>query len=89
MTPNQINFEKLLFNPFYNKKFFDAECERDPDEISFNELNTQNLEFSYLFPIEIERFISEKKISETMNAVHVNIRSLSKYFDNLRYFKRE
>ena len=38
---------------------------------------------SYLFPNEIESFLSEKENSETINAIHVNIRSLSKNFDNL------
>ena len=32
MLPNQINFENLHLNPFYNKSFSDAEDERDPDE---------------------------------------------------------
>ena len=49
----------------------------------FNEFNTQNFECSYLFPNEIESFLSEKENSETINAIHVNIRSLSKNFDNL------
>ena len=39
---------------------------------------------SYLFPNEIESFLSEKENSEIINnAIHVNIRSLSKNFDNL------
>ena len=47
-------------------------------------LNTQNFECSYyLFPNEIESFLAEKENSETINAIHVNIRSLSKNFDNL------
>ena len=74
MLPNQINFENLHFNPFYNERFSDAEDERDPDEYFFNEVNTQNFECSYLFPNEIESFLSEKKNSETINAIHVNIR---------------
>ena len=81
--PNQINFENLPFNPFYNERFSDAEDERDPDENLFNEVNTQNFECSYLFPNETESFLSEKKNSEIINAIHVNIRSLSKNFDNL------
>ena len=84
MPPNyQINFENLHFNPFYNESFSDAEDERDPDENFFNEVNTQNFECSYLFPNEIESFLSEKENSETINAIHVNIRSLSKNFNNL------
>ena len=35
------------------------------------------------FPNEIENFLSEKENSESINAIHVNIRSLSKNFDNL------
>ena len=42
-----------------------------------------NLECSYLFPNEIESFLSEKENSKTINAIHVNIRSLSKNFCNL------
>ena len=83
MPPNQINFENLHSNPFYNERFYDAEDERDPDENLFNEANTQNFQCSYLFPNEIESFLSEKKNSETIKAIHVNIGSLSKKFDNL------
>ena len=86
MAPNSCsfeNFENLHFNPFHNESFSDTEDERDPDENFFNELNTQNFECSYLFPNEIESFLSEKENSETINAIHVNIRSLSKNFDNL------
>ena len=78
MPPNQINFENLHFNPFYNERFSDVADDRDPDENFFNEVNTQNFECSYLFPNEIESFLSGKKNSETINAIHVNIKSLSK-----------
>ena len=86
MAPNSCsfeNFERLHFNPFPNESFSNTEDERDPDENFFNELNTQKFECSYLFPNEIESFLSEKENSETINAIHVNIRSLSKNFDNL------
>ena len=86
MAPNSCsfeNFESLHFNPFHNESFSDTEDERDPDENFFNELNTQNFECSYLFPNEIESFLSDKEISENFNAIHVNIRSLSKKLDNL------
>ena len=83
MAPKQTNFENLYFNPFYNESFSDPEDERDPDENFFNEVNTQNFECSCLFPNDIESFLSEKKNSETINAIHVNIKSLSKNFDNL------
>ena len=49
----------------------------------FHDVNTQNFEFSYLFANEIERFLSEKENSKTIHAIHVNIKSLSKNFDNL------
>ena len=74
---NQINFENLYFNPFYNESFSDAEDERDPDENFFNKINTQNFQCSYLFSNEIESFLSEKENSEIINVIHVNIRSLS------------
>ena len=64
-------------------RFSDAGDERDPEENLFNEVNTQNFECSYLFPNEIESFLSEKGNSETINVIHVNLRSLSKNFDNL------
>ena len=86
MAPNSCsckNFENLHFNPFYNKSFSDTEDERDRDENFFNELNTQKFECSYLFPNETESFPSEKANYETINAIYVNIRSLSKKFDNL------
>ena len=86
MAPNSCSFESfesLHFNPFHNESFSDTEDERDPDENFFNELNTQKFECSYLFPNEIESFLSEKENSETINAIHVNIRSLSKNFDNI------
>ena len=80
MAPNSCSFENLQFNPFHNESFSDTEDETDPDENFFHELNTRNFECSYLFP---ESFLSEKENSETVNAIHVNIRSLSKNFDNL------
>ena len=58
------------------------EDERDPNENFFNELNTQNFECSHLFPKEIESFLSKKGNPETINAIHVNIKSLLKNFDN-------
>ena len=83
MAPNSCwfeNFENLHFNPFHNESFSDIKGERDPDENIFNELYTQNFECSYLFPNEIESFVSEKENYETINAIHVNIRSLPKKF---------
>ena len=64
MEPNSCSFESfgsLHINPFHNESFSDAEDETDPDESFFNELNTQNFECSYLFPNEIESFLSEKE----------------------------
>ena len=83
MLPNQINFENLHFNPFYKERFSDAEDERDPNENFSNEVNTYNFECSSLCPNEIESLLSEKENSETINAIQVNIRSLSKNVDNL------
>ena len=84
MPPSQINFENLHFNPFYNETFSDKEDQRDPDnENFFNEVSTQNFQCSYLLPNETESFLSKKENSETINAIHVNIRSLSKKFYNL------
>ena len=40
MPPNQINFENLHFNPFYNESFSDTGDERDPDENFYNDVNT-------------------------------------------------
>ena len=85
MAPNSCsfeNFENLHFNPFHNESFTDTENERGPDENFFNELNSQNFKCSYLFPNEIESFLSEKENSETINAIHVNIWSLPKKFYN-------
>ena len=83
MAPNQVDFENLYFNSFYNEHFSDTEDERDPDENFFNKVNAQNFECFYLFPNELESFIFEKENSETINAIHKNIRSLSKNFDSL------
>ena len=86
MAPNSCsfeNFENLHFNSFLNENFSDTEDERNPDENFFNKFDTQNFECFYLFPNEIESFLSEKKNFETIYAIHVNIRSLSKKFDNL------
>ena len=82
-APEPDKFRQLHFNLFYNKSFSDGEDERYPDENFFNEVNMQNFKCSYLFPKEIESFLSEKKNSKTINAIHVNIRKLSKNFDNL------
>ena len=83
MPLNQVDFENLHLNLFYNEHFSDTEDERDPDENFFNKVNAQNFECSYLFPNELESFIFEKENSETINAIHKNVRSLSKIFDNL------
>ena len=83
MPPNQVDFENLHFNPFYNGSFSGTQDERDPDENFFNEVNTYNFECSNLLPNDIESFLYEKKISETINAIYLNIRSLPKYFNNL------
>ena len=56
---------------------------KDPAEKFFSEVNTHNFECSYLLPNETESFLYEKENSETINAIHANIRSLSKYFNNL------
>ena len=83
MPMNEINLENLQFNAFYNERFSGAEDERDPDKNVFNKVNTQNFECSYLFPNEIESFLSQKKKSETINAIHVNTRRLSQNFNNI------
>ena len=86
MAPNSCSFESfesLHFNPFHIESFSDTEDERDPDENFFNELSTQKFDCSYLFTNEIESFLSEKENSETINGIHVNIRSLPRNFDNL------
>ena len=49
----------------------------------FDEVNTQNFECSHHFRKKIESFLFEKENSEIINAIHVNVRSLSKNFDNL------
>ena len=54
----------------------------------FHEVNTQNFEFSYLFTNEVERFLSEKENSKTIHAIHANIKSFSKNFDNLLHILR-
>ena len=66
-----------------NKVFLVIEDDWDSDENFFNEVNRKVFECSSLFPNEIESFRSEKEHSETINAIHVNIRSLSKNCDNL------
>ena len=81
--PEQINFENSHFNSFYNESFSNVEDERDPDGNFVNEVNTQNFECSNLFSSETESFRSEKENSETINTINVDIRSLTKNFDNL------
>ena len=83
MPPNQVDFENLHFNSFNNKYFSNIEDGRDPDENFFNKVNTQNFECSYFFPNELESFLFEKEKFETINAIHKNIRNLSKNFDSL------
>ena len=86
MAPNQVDFENLHFNSFYKEHFSDTENERDLDENFFNKVN---FECSYLFPNELESFLFEKENSETINAIHKNIRSLSKNFDSLLDISRD
>ena len=83
MASNSCSFEILkiyISIPSIMKAF---PRQKMPDENFFNELNTLNFECSSLFPNEIESFLSKKENSKTINATHVNIRSLSKNFDNL------
>ena len=54
MFLDQINFENLHFNLFYNESFSDAKDERDSDENFFTIVNTQNFKCAYLLPKEIE-----------------------------------
>ena len=85
MAPKSFHLKILkiyILIPFIMKAF-PTEKMQDPHENFFNELNKQNFECPYLFPNEIESFLSGKEKSETINAIHVNIRSLSKNFDNL------
>ena len=84
MPPNKINLESLHLNLFFNKTFSEAKDEKDPDEIFFNEVNSQNFKCSYFFQNDIESFVSEKENSEIIYAIHINIRSLSKSF--YKYF---
>ena len=82
MTPNSCsfeNFENLYFNPIHNVRFSDTEDKTEPDGNLFNELNTQNFECSYPFPNEIESFLSERKNSEDINAIHVNKEFVEKF----------
>ena len=62
MAPNQVDFENLYFNSFYNEHFSDTEDERDPDENFFNVVNTQNFECFYLLPNELKVLSLRKKI---------------------------
>ena len=74
MAPNSCsfeNFEDLHFHPFHNESFSDPTQKMRETQMK---LNTQNFECSYLFPYEIKSFHSEKENSETINAIHVNIR---------------
>ena len=85
MAPKSCHLKILkiyILIPFIMKAF-PTQKMRDPHENFFNELNKQNFECPYPFPNEIESFLPEKKNSESVNAIHVNIRSLSKNFDNL------
>ena len=62
MLPDQINFENLHSSPFYNEIFSDAEDKKDPDENFFDEVNTQNFECAYLFPLRLRVFFLRSKI---------------------------
>ena len=79
MPPNKLILQTYILIPSITKVLLTQKM-RDPDENFFNEVNTQNFECSYLFPSENESFLSEKKKSETVNAIHVN---MSKNIDNL------
>ena len=85
MSPNQVNFENLHFDPFYDERFSHTEEVRDPNERLFNEVNTESFEYSYcFFSNEIENLLSQTKTLQLLiNGIHENIRSLSKSFDNL------
>ena len=85
MAPNSCsfeNFENLHFRSRHNESFFNREDERNPDENLFNELIIILMNAFIFSQMRLTVFFLRNKNSGTINAVHVNIRSLSKNFDN-------
>ena len=84
MPPNQINFENLHFNPFYNERFSDAQKMRETqNKIPLMKSTRRNSNVLIFSQMRLKVFFLRKRILKLFNAIHVNIRSLLKNFDNL------
>ena len=54
---------------------------------SFNlfSLKTQNLDTPYILPEEFQKFVGSSS-HDSFSILHINIRSIKKNFDNLKFF---
>ena len=81
-TNNEKNFENIKFNPFdYHKNIL--ENDNDPDFNIFNE-NLQKLDTPYILPEEAAN-VCDNLRADSFSIFHVNIRSLNKNFENLKF----
>ena len=82
MPANQICFENLHFNSVYKESFSDTDDERLRWKFLWWS-QYKELRMFLSFTNRDLKFFSGKENSETISKIHINITTLSKYFDNL------
>ena len=77
-------FENLKYDPSQSSGdiLIDDSC--DPDS-NFFRTNFRNFDTPYLLPEELENFLGNKN-KTSVSILHLNIRSISKNFDNFKLF---
>ena len=80
-TSSNTNYENLIFDPFNSNSIL-LNSLSDPDFNFFNEQKL-NINTSYFLPSEAKNFLQTSTIN-TFSVLHLNIRSMSKNFENLK-----
>ena len=57
--------------------------ERDTDTNFFDDITKSNFETSYFKPSEVKPYLRSKQYLEKANVLHITIRSIKRYFENL------
>ena len=76
------NFESMSFNPFSNNNNF-SDGNQDPD-VNFFLDNIPSLNTEYFSPSDVKIGFSKFECSDTFSALHHNIRSLRKIFEDFQ-----
>ena len=82
------NFENISVN-IHETGSFTKFDERDPDINLFDDITKSNYETSYLKPNEVKPRLRSTQYLEKLNVLHVNIRSITRNFENLKTLLEE